>query len=133
VVALYVVPIFTMPLLPLGLLSLSGPEKTGAFNPARVVRTAWRRARNYANLWLMLLMWAASLMLAIVVVRMTIHKAEGLLPLVEGTSRIQLSILLTAVEIALDAMFICVFGLAICRCIGLFGRQNAPLLSADTS
>jgi hypothetical protein len=126
-VVFYVVPILTIPLLPLGLIWLCAPAKAEAFNLARAIRTAWRGAKNYANLWLMVLVWAAAMALSIVLTKMIFLVIAGAIRPVGGISGMILSYLGSAIEIGIYAAVIAIFGLAICRCIGLFGRQNAPL------
>jgi len=127
VVIVYVLPVFTMPLLPLGLLLLSTPGKRRAFDLAGAVKTAWRHARDFTILWLLLLLWIAGMVLAIVVANL-LYRLRALIPPLEGASGIVVAMVPTAVAIAVIGVIVGIFGLAMFRCIGMFGRYNASAL-----
>jgi hypothetical protein len=130
-VVVCVVPVITFPLLPLVFISLCLIRGSGAFNLFRAVRIAWGGAKNYANLWLLMLMWAAGGGLGIAVIRMLFGLMENSLPPMEGVSGILLSKIVSVFEIGIDSALICIFGLAVCQCMGLFGRQNMQLFRRE--
>ena len=127
-VALYVAPILTMPLFPLGLISLSASQKGEAFDLLRSAKTAWRQAKNYANLWLLMLLWVAGSAFAVSLAWMGFGLIKDLVdPIADVSSKELLLVVLNAAKVGFCSAIVCIFGLAVSRCIGLFGRQNAAL------
>ena len=123
--AVYVLPIFTLPLLPLTLLMLTAPGWKGMLKPAGAVRVMRKHAEDFMMLWLVLLLWFSGMVLAIVAVTIGLWKLTALIPSGDAHSMIVLSILLSAVAVAIVGAICCAFCLVIFRCIGLFGRRHS--------
>lgn len=135
VAALYIAPILTMPLLPLGLLRLASPKLGHPLDIRGVFRIAWRNPKEFAILWLMMLLWAAGLGLSVAVIVMVSSPINSLLPQAppDSASEAILSIVLWSVAMAALAIATCIFGLAIFRCIGQFGRYQIALQAGQAN
>ena len=129
VLAVYVLPLFTMPLLPLGLLSMGSAGRRSAFDLVGSVRLVRRHAKDFAVLWLLLLVWSSGAVLAIAVAMLLLHWLAALIPPMEGASGTVLSLVSSTVAAAILGAISCLFGLATFRCIGLFGRYSTAGLS----
>ena len=128
---IYILPLFTVPLLPLAMLRLSSPRQHGAFDPVLNTRAALAHARDFAALWLWKLLWLAVVAFSTAIIILLFNLKE-LIPTMEGDAKIIVDTLLLGAEVAIIAVAAAVCGTAIFRCIGLFGRQNAkPLLLQD--
>ncbi|MFB3891968.1 MAG: hypothetical protein ACE15C_08085 [Phycisphaerae bacterium] len=132
VLVMYVVPLFTLPLLPLGMLFLSSPGKVRPMRLGAVVRTAWQRARDFTIMWLILLVWLAGAALAVAAF-VVLYRLTDLIPPIEGAAGTTLSMIVSAAATAVAGAIAGVFGLAVFRCIGLFGRHNAEELFGPSS
>jgi hypothetical protein len=136
VLAVYVLPLVTIPLLPLAALLLAYPAGKSpqadraaggaATNPAAAARAAWRHAKGFAVLWLFLLMWLAGMALAGVVVWI-LYGLRHWLPPMEGFTRAILSVTLSAFAVAAAALVAGIFGVAMARCVGALGRYRPDL------
>ena len=84
-------------------------------------RVAWRNARTFAILWLVLLMWLAAAALAGAALAAVVQLAS-LIPAVESYPGIVLRAILSALGASALTAIIAIFGLAIFRCIGAFGQ-----------
>ena len=122
VLAVYVAPVVTLPLLPLGLLWATCPARVGAFGPIRNTRLALRNAREFVVLWMFLLLWAAALVLA-VVVAIGLHRLTEVFPQTTGSGAVILSMTFQGILTAVIGAAAGLFGLAMFRCLGLFARQ----------
>ncbi len=127
VLAMYVLPLFTIPLLPVGLFRLAAPGRSNAFNLPQVIRTAWTQAKDFVILWLWLLLWCSVLIFAVAATE-GLCRLGDLLPSVEGYSAEVLKVTISAVGLAIVGAAACISGLAMFRCIGIFGRYNAAAL-----
>jgi len=128
VLAAYVLPMLTMPLLPLGLLAISGSRKGIAFNLPAVVRAAWRNAKDFALMWLLLLLWSSGLALTAALAAALWYGMSVLVPPSQDISGIAMSIAFLAVTAGLAGAAGTAFALAMFRCIGLFARRNGKTL-----
>lgn len=132
VAALYVVPLFTIPLLPLAMLRLAAPRQVGVYDPVRNTRAALNHARDFAVMWLWVLLWLAAMAFSMAVA-VLLFNLKSLIPEMEPQAELIVRTLLLGGEIAMIAGAACVCGTAVFRCIGLFGRQNARELLLDDS
>lgn len=127
ILAVYVMPLVTIPLLPLGLLALSYTDDNRTFDVPWAFRAVMKRPRKIAALWLALLLWGAVAVgvgyalwacLATIVSALVAVGTGGLLLAV-------VTYVLGSLSIgAVTTMFLCV----IFRCIGMLGRYNEDLL-----
>ena len=134
IACVYVVPLVTLPLLPLALLHLATGGLGKALNVTLSLRTAWRRSGDFILLWMVLFLWVAGLILALVLAAGAFVAMDRIPALVDSAvatsstaAGAALWILLTACKFAIVAALACVFGLTIARCIGLFGRRSLPV------
>lgn len=125
VLVLFVLPVVTIPLLPLALLRLAGSRVRGRGGLTDFPGTIWiarRRPDDFAVLWLMLLLWGSALALAIAVTVMVLSLPGGFLPS-DGQVGDAVAIATSALDTLAVSLAGGFFGLVLCRCIGLFGRQ----------
>ena len=132
VVCLYVVPLVTLPLLPLAMLYLSTAGIGKALNLKATLGAALRHSGDFTTLWLMLLLWVAGLLLALALAVAAFVCMDNIPALViagesvlANSVRMATWILVTAFKSAIVSTIVCIFGLTIARCIGLFGLMNA--------
>ena len=126
----YVLPILTIPLLPMGLLWLGTGGKAGAFHPGRAVRSVWRDTKGFAIIWLLLLLWAAMLTLAVTLTMVVRSALMDLMPSVGQPTDTVLSVVTSAIGVAVIAAAGGIFALAMFRCIGILGRYRPGAASA---
>jgi hypothetical protein len=131
IVCVYALPLVTLPLLPLALLHLSAGGMGKALNPRLALTVGLRRSGDFAVLWLVIFLWVAGLLLSLalaVAAFIGMDRIQALLSAADtpwaNALRAGMSILLTALKSGMVSAFLCVFGLAIARCIGLFGRRS---------
>lgn len=129
VLGMYVVPVFTLGLLPMGLLVQATPQQGGALNPLRTARLAWKCPKDFVVLWLVWLLWSAAAVLACIVV-LALYGLTESLPSVGGASQVALKTTLGALTVGVLSWIACLYGLMVFRCVGLFGRLNARALFA---
>ncbi len=129
VLAVYFVPLFTIPLLPLALLYLGARRGKGSplLNPIRLSRIILDHTRDFVILWLWVMLWGAAMIFGTMVARVICQLSE-LVPSYQDFSGVALKMLFKAIEMALIGAVACVTSLVICRCIGVFGRKNADTL-----
>lgn len=120
IVALYVLPIVTLPLLPVGLLWMTGKSWRGA-NLKAAAGMAWRQPKDFAITWLMTLLWSAGGVLAMSVLMVVFRVAE-LLPAAPGGGGVAMRIVLGVMGTVMVGAVVGMFAHAIFRCIGLYGR-----------
>jgi hypothetical protein len=125
--AVYILPLVTIPLLPMAMLMLASPGRKKALNPIAAARAAWRRPKGFVVLWMFLMMWLAGMVLAGVVVKI-IYDLRLSLPHIEGFAAATLSVIFTGFAAALWAVVAAIFGLAMFRCIAAFGRYSPGAL-----
>ena len=125
---LYIVPVFTIPLMPLGVLALASPGNVSCFDLRGMSRVLGRHAKDFVILWLLLLLWGAGMVLAIALLAVAYMTIGDLLPQLEGSPGQALHFVGVGLTSFVLAAIVCIFGLALCRCIGMFGRHNANLL-----
>jgi hypothetical protein len=135
VMALYVMPVFTLPLLPLALLRLAIPKLGNAMDIRAVAKSAWRYSKDVAILWLLLQLWLAALALATMLAFMFFSQVQTILPHFENDPLSQgvLDIVAWSVGLAVLGLAVCIFGLALFRCIGLFGRQHVAAMTKNSN
>lgn len=123
----YVTPIVTLPLLPLGLLAAGYSDDNRCFHVLWALRAARKHPRRLAVLWAFMLLWLTlsfastyGLMLVSGIVAGAVAAAGG------GAPLLAFLIMLGAVILAapIDVMFTCV----LFRCIGMLGRHDPALL-----
>jgi len=125
----YVLPVVTLPLLPLGLLALAYANDARAYNLLWAGRWAIRRPRELAILWLVVLIWGAALALAVAVIVTLTYKAVAIAPAQRAWGAVMLSVGIRAIGWAAIGVAATVFSIAVFRCVGLFGRFNREVLS----
>jgi len=126
----YVLPVVTLPLLPLGVLGLAWADGGGGLDLVWALKAARRRPRQLAVLWAVLLPWAAAVVAGPwltltfffwisgdVIRQLHGHWVGQFLSMVFVGEGVVL-----AVAVALLSPTVC------CRCIGLFGRRNPAVL-----
>ena len=121
---LYVLPVCTFPLMPLALLSLEDARSKGPIGPITALRRLSRHIRDYALLWLFLLLWLGGLALAVVVTQAAIGVIKGMLPAMTGVSSGVVLLIVHAVTAGLMGAVVCIFIVAMSRCVGAFGRET---------
>lgn len=127
--AVYVPLLVTIPLLPLALLRLASTSKGRAMNPAATARGAWRHAKAFVVLWLFLLMWLAAMALAVLLV-VALYGLSHYLPTLPGFAGRAIDVMVSALLAAGLSLVAAVFGVALARCIGAFGRCNPGFAGA---
>ncbi len=123
VVVVYVLPVLTLPLLPAGLMLMDSHGLSDAMGLRRAVDIVRRRPHDYAILWLMVLLWAGAMALAITLAALGNSFLFDLLPADPQAAQVVEGLdfcLVTGVVSAIAAAF----GLAIFRCIGSFARHH---------
>jgi hypothetical protein len=119
----YIVPLLTLPLLPLGLLAAADKSKGRFTHPLSLLHLARQRPQDLIVLWLVLLMWGAATGLGLGAVGMLHHYAAGMTFPDEG-STVAYVTMVSMLALGLAGAVACVFGLAIGHCIGTFGRRQ---------
>ena len=123
-VAVYVLPLVMVPLLPVAMLMLGSSGKGAALNPAATARAAWRNPKGFVVLWMFLLLWLAGMTLAGIIVKVLYDLRLGL-PQAEGFSGAILRVTFSSFAAAAFAVVAGIFGVAVFRCIGAFGRYSS--------
>jgi hypothetical protein len=138
----YVLPLVTIPLLPLAalLFARSAGKSHGGepahdqlqgqqpLNPMIPARAAWRNAKAFAVLWLLLLLWLAGMALAWVIVWLACSLAP-VLPPMDGPSQSILRVTLSSLAVAAFAVVLGTFTVIMARCVGAIGRHRRDLFS----
>jgi hypothetical protein len=117
----------TVPLLPVAMLMLSTPGRKQALNPLRSARAAWRNTKGFVVLWMFLMLWLAGGALAGILVKV-LYDLRLALPRAEGFAGGMLEVTMSAFAAGAFGVVAAIFGLAVFRCIGAFGRYNASAL-----
>jgi hypothetical protein len=128
VAVLYALPLVTFPLLPVAVLAASLGRWSTACSPWRVAKLVASSGREFALLWLMILLWSAAAALAVAVVLIAVSWSLRLVPSTDNVSRTALLIAARSVAAALVAAGGVTFVLAALRCVGVFGARH-PMLS----
>ena len=128
---LYVLPVVTLPLLPLGLLAHAWSEDLRPFDLRWALRAAWRFRRALARLWAILLFWSVALGAA----AWGISWATGLWigGLLSGGEGLGTELLASLIDVlgALALSLIgCLFLCVLFRCAGLAGRYHPEILDS---
>jgi len=126
---IYIGPIFTIPLVPLGLLGLAAPGTVSPFNLRGMSGVLGRHAKDFVILWLLLLLWGAALVLALALLAVARILVGDWMPHLQGSSLTALEFVGLAVGSFVTAGLVSIFGLCLCRCVGMFGRHNANILT----
>jgi hypothetical protein len=123
ILAVYVFPIVTIPLLPLGLLALAYSDDDRAYNVLWATRAALKRPAQLLTLWPLVLMWTGAATLAMELYSV-LNVSVSRLAASTGVLGTLVIFLAGGVVIAtLIVMFLAV----IFRCIGMLGRHNPVL------
>ena len=124
---LYVMPVVTLPLLPLGFLGLSACRK-GALSVPASIRIIKTYSRDVVVLWLMLLLWCGGLALSLSLATAVAWTILQFMPTdYEVYVNSVYRVLLRAVVGGIYAVPSLIFGLAIFRSLGVFGRHASAL------
>ena len=127
---LYVLPLVTIPLLPLGILALAHSDGAAAFDLRWARRAALQRPAQLVMLWLMLLMWGAVMAAVMAVVVLGGSALDRLVgPAQEGYQGETIFMALHAAWVTALSVIGAILGCAMFHCIGIFGKQNPQLLA----
>lgn len=125
----YVAPVITLPLLPLGMLALARTGDGRAFNLIWAARAAARRPGRLALLWFMLLLWQVLIVLGMVLVFVVMAAVTAAVVVAaSGGAAIALAIALTLLQVLLLGAVGLMFGCMQYRCVGLLGCHSPELL-----
>jgi len=124
----YTLPVITIPLIPFALLSIGLPGGNTSLRPDRVLAKISGSARDAAVLWLFVLVWLAGLALSVSVGQVLLSWLEGVMPEMEGSSQLAMSMVHTAIWAGAMTAIITIFSLAVARCAGMFGLINRKSL-----
>ena len=132
-IAAYGVPIVTLPLLPLGLLTLARARQVGLLHLADVIQLIRIRSKNFVILWLMLLFWGAIMGLITTVFSLALGTGADSLYILAGVqaeagSDPVMKIAVSAIITAILATLISFSAAILLRCVGLFGRGTESSL-----
>jgi hypothetical protein len=117
--------VLLLPLMPLGLLAVAAPLKFSPFNLLGMKRIVGRHAKDFVILWLLILLWLAGMMLAVLLLVAICIAVGGALPKATGQAEVAIHFVGVAVMTFALTVVACIFGLAMMRCIGMFGRHNS--------
>lgn len=123
--AIYVAPVLLLPLMPLGLLAVAAPLKFSPFNLLGMKRIVGRHAKDFVILWLLILLWLAGMMLAVLLLVAICIAVGSALPKAAGQAEVAIHFVGAAVMAFALTVVACIFCLAMMRCIGMFGRHNS--------
>lgn len=127
VLFVYILPVLTIPLLPLGLLALAYSDDVRAYDVTWAVRAAMRKPVQLLILWPFLLLWlavmfvASALLWTLLAAVFAAVASDGYLSLLAGLVILAAG---AAVIAAVGVMFITI----LFRCIGMLGRHNPELM-----
>lgn len=127
VLGAYIVPVVTLPLLPLGLMNLGLSRPLSAVNPKASLRVFRRTLTDFLVLWLVILMWSAAGALALALTVVPYHVVQWLGPQNEGV-RASVDLAARGLTCGLIGAVAALLGQTLCRCIGIFARLNAHAL-----
>ena len=119
ITVVYIYPVVTLPLLPLGLLALACAEDGRAYDVFWAVRVALQRPLYLMILWTVLIVWIA------LTVGVTVGLWVGLEVITEAVQQASsvLAFLIFVVGLAAMVTTACVLGVVIFRSIGMLGRH----------
>ena len=126
-VLVYVVPVVTIPLLPVGYLALAYTNDYRAMNPLRAVRVAAKCPGSLAAVWLVLivLVFVAGVLLFLLAMSMGI--LGGIMPGGAGIFKLILVVVLTGLlATSVSVTFYCMCF----HCFGVLGRHRPAVLDA---
>lgn len=129
--AVYVLPVVTLPLLPIGLIAQACGRGRRGYDLPWAVRAAGRCADDLGLFWLILLPCAVLSAVVGVVVMGSFHaiaagRADGLAGPWEHVATV---LLLTAGAMLTSAVLVPIL-VGACRCVGMLGRHNPQLLNS---
>ena len=126
--AVYVLPVISLPLLPLGFLAWAFANDSRALDLPWALRAAAWRPGRLVVLWAALVLWLAVLVAADVVLVVAISAVAAALGR-SGCGGMLLALLVVGVGwlvlLGVSAMFVTV----LCRCVGMLGRHTPALLA----
>lgn len=127
--AVYVVPIVTLPLLPIGLLGQSYSDDRRAYDVPWAARAAGGCAEDLGVLWLILLPAIGLIALTTVVLMSPFHSlAAAQTAGLSGFSAQAVGIVILTVGAMLSAAVTLLVLVGACRCVGMLGRHNPELI-----
>lgn len=130
IILLYVVPVITLPLLPLGLMALAYTNDGRAYDVFWAFRAAGRRPGALVMCWLILLLWLAGMAAGVFVVVLGMLALIGALMLGGGCMEILLGFLLALCIGGVIASVGVMFIMAQFRCVGMLGHHFPDLLES---
>lgn len=126
----YVLPVVTIPLLPVGLLALSMTRDARALNLRWSMRAAVACGEEFAFLWLLMLFSAGTLaLLFIVIVLLASWIGAGVASVVQGVEGRILAEIVHLFGAALAGVLACFLACGPIRCVGLLARHRPVILT----
>jgi len=119
---LYVLPIVTLPLLPLAMAIMSR-RLSGVVRMDLALASARRRLKDVVVLWLLVLLYVAGGALS-ALGGLVLHLLAAAVPTIPGPTQFVVQIGLASLVTAVAMPFVILFALAIARCVGLFVRYG---------
>ncbi len=128
----YVLPIITLPLLPLGLLAWGYGNDLRAFDLSWALKTAYRKPGELAKLWVFLLIWGAVGVIAVV---LAVMLSGFILVAALGTTKTATdSFMMMIVATFVMGLFVGtlfhMFMMVLLRCVGTFGKHNQDVTAS---
>jgi hypothetical protein len=127
----YVLPVVTLPLLPIALARLGMPGRQGVFRVRSLARAAWREVRDFEILWLFLLMWALAGALTALVVIQGLTLLARAIPVESQTTRVAVRALWIGLAAGIGGLAGGVWVLSMACCTGAFGRWRRGSISPN--
>ncbi len=117
-IIIYVLPLITIPLLPLGLLAISSRNKIRVRDLKYHINFAKAHTQEIALLWLFMLMWGSGLFLGCVIV----EGIDQITHYIPHHNKSDIFVACGFLRVILYAGTIGIFSLAMFRCVGEFGQ-----------
>jgi len=121
----YVLPIFTLPLWPLGTLAWGYSDDLRCFDVTWALRAAARRPAQLLVLWLILLIWLAVMVVALAALWFLMKMMIAAMIAAMGCFGLLIGL---PIAVALITVVAVMFTTVIYRCVGMLGRHN-PILT----
>ncbi len=125
-VVAYVLPVVTLPLLPIALVRLGLPGRAGVFRVRSLARAAWREVRDFEIVWLFLLMWALAGALGALLIAQGLTLLARSIPVESETTRVAVRALWIGLASGIGGLVGGVPILSMACCIGALGRCRRP-------
>jgi hypothetical protein len=130
VLCVYILPVITIPLLPLGLLAWAYSDDLRMFDVRWALRAAAKKPGQLLTLWLMMLIWGAVGIVATIIFWLLLMALGGacLLSGGGGFSGLLMALLLIVIGGFFISVVFHTFMAVQFRCVGMLGRYNPDLL-----